>query len=244
MSDTAFNTGTRNTPLGDPKAGASADLDALADYVSSLTEFPKSHRRQTNGAATLAGENGRQHFLNLQCNACHSGADFTDSAFAVLHNVGTIKPSSGQRLGGPLTGIDTPTLRGIADTSPYLHDGSASDLTSVFNETNAPTGTAHAGFRALDATQQNELLAFLLELDGSDAAPPIVRPSLDVNRAGDSIELRWPTSAAGFQLLSAPNLNSPINWSPVTNSVQNSGSKFTVTLPASGAHEFFLLRQP
>ena len=30
MSDAQFNTGTRNQPLGAPKVGVSADLDALA----------------------------------------------------------------------------------------------------------------------------------------------------------------------------------------------------------------------
>jgi cytochrome c553 len=33
----AFNTGTRSQPLGDPKAGLSADLDALAAYVARST---------------------------------------------------------------------------------------------------------------------------------------------------------------------------------------------------------------
>ena len=40
MTDAQFNTGTRNTPLGDPKAGLSADLDALAAYVTSLNRRP------------------------------------------------------------------------------------------------------------------------------------------------------------------------------------------------------------
>ncbi|MFK8028573.1 MAG: galactose oxidase-like domain-containing protein, partial [Gammaproteobacteria bacterium] len=37
MSDTDLMVGTRNEPLGDPKAGVSNDLDALAAYVNSLT---------------------------------------------------------------------------------------------------------------------------------------------------------------------------------------------------------------
>src|SRR5262249_17414277 len=51
MSDADFNTGTRNTSLGDPKAGLSSDLDALAAYVTSLNEYPKSHARQADGTA-------------------------------------------------------------------------------------------------------------------------------------------------------------------------------------------------
>jgi hypothetical protein len=34
MSDADFNAGTRSQPLGTPKAGVSADLDALAAYVA------------------------------------------------------------------------------------------------------------------------------------------------------------------------------------------------------------------
>ena len=39
-----------------------------------------------------------------------------------------IKATSGNRLGGALTGIDVPTLRDVWATAPYLHDGSAATL--------------------------------------------------------------------------------------------------------------------
>ena len=48
MTDADFNAGTRSQPLGDPKAGVSADLDALAAYVASLDTLrrqPVSARR-------------------------------------------------------------------------------------------------------------------------------------------------------------------------------------------------------
>ncbi|HYV29198.1 MAG TPA: hypothetical protein VFA77_16815, partial [Candidatus Eisenbacteria bacterium] len=151
---------------------------------------------------------------------------------------------SGDRLGGPLTGIDTPTLRGVAYTAPYLHDGSAPDLTSVFNATNAPDGTPHASFRTLNATQQNELISFLLELDGSDAAAPVFRPQINISQSGNSVVLQWPASASGFSLQSATNLISPIMWSSVTNSVQSTGGVFTVTLPLNRQSQFFRLQEP
>lgn len=58
----------------------------------------------------------------------------TDSTLgaATLHDVGTLRTSSGQRLGGPLLGIDTPTLLGVWATAPYFHDGSAPTLDDVF----------------------------------------------------------------------------------------------------------------
>src|SRR5207344_442127 len=45
MDDAAFNAGTRSQPLGDKKAGASADLDALAAYLGSLKTFDASPYR-------------------------------------------------------------------------------------------------------------------------------------------------------------------------------------------------------
>ena len=55
---------------------------------------------------------GATVFANLGCAACHTGDQLTDSELGpapILHAVGTLRTSSGQRLGGPLTGIDTPT---------------------------------------------------------------------------------------------------------------------------------------
>ena len=243
MSNTDFNTGTRNTTLGDPKAGVSPELDALAAYVASLDEYPKSARRETNGALTAVGQNGRQHFENLQCFNCHAGGDFTDSAHGVLHDIGTIKPSSGQRLGGPLTGIDPPTLRGVASTAPYLHDGSAPDLAAVFNATNAPNESAHASFRTLTLPQQDDLIEFLLELDGFEPGAPVGKPVLNIAQIGNEVLVSWPTLPSGFELLSATNIAPRTVWSPVTNVVQSAGNVFSVTLPLADAQRYFTLRQ-
>ena len=126
MSDAQFNTGTRSQPLGDPKAGVSADLDALAAYVASLTSEANSPHRNGDGSATTAAIAGERVFRQQNCAACHSGTAFTNSALNVFRDVGTIKqPTSGKRLNGALTGFDVPTLRGVWTTAPYLHDGSA-----------------------------------------------------------------------------------------------------------------------
>ncbi|MCG8459718.1 MAG: hypothetical protein MI919_25840, partial [Holophagales bacterium] len=82
---------------------------------------------------------------------------FTDSTHgsATLHDVGTLRTSSGQRLGGPLTGIDTPTLLGVWNTAPYFHDGSAPELEDVLTvaggvQIQAETGTATLGAQVVD----------------------------------------------------------------------------------------------
>src|SRR5262249_6820288 len=112
MSDAQFNAGTRSLPLGDPKAGISSDLDALAAYVASLTAAPASAKRAGGSYSALA-EQGRVYYAAHQCTACHTGSRFTDSALDVRHDVGTIQPGSGKRLGAPLDGFDTPSLIGV-----------------------------------------------------------------------------------------------------------------------------------
>jgi DNA-binding beta-propeller fold protein YncE len=169
LSDAQFNTGTRNTPLGDRKGGVNADLDALAAYVTSLNRVPPSPFRNANGSLTADGQAGRAIFERLLCASCHSGADFTDSATGVRHDVGTIKPSSGRRLGQPLTGIDTPTLKGLAQTAPYLHDGSAATLMDVLTTAN-PAGR-HGNTASLTAAERQQLVAYLLQIDDAGSPP-------------------------------------------------------------------------
>jgi cytochrome c peroxidase len=135
LSDTDF--AARADPLGAPKAGRSSDLDALAAYVASLgaSSVPRSPWRNSDGSMTPEALTGEGVFASLGCDDCHSGAQFTDStvgANPTLHDVGTLRTTSGARLGGPLDGIDTPTLLGVWDTAPYFHDGSAATLDDVF----------------------------------------------------------------------------------------------------------------
>ncbi len=162
MSDANFHAGTRSQPLGDSKAGLSADLDALAAYVSSLTKHGESPDRNADGTLTVAAQAGRTIFLQQNCAQCHSGSQFTDSALNVFHDVGTLKPSSGGRLGVALTGLDTPTLSGLWETAPYLHDGSAATLEEAIS--------AHTGVN-LSSGNVSNLVAFLRQLDDSSIAP-------------------------------------------------------------------------
>ncbi len=164
MSDAALATGTRAQPLGDPKAGVSADLDALAAYLDSLTSVDDSPHRPAPGALTPEAAAGRVVFAS-QCARCHGGADFSDSGSLSLHDVGTLKASSGERLGAPLTGLDTPTLRDAWATAPYLHDGSAPTLEAAID--------AHANL-SLPAAERDNVAAFVRQLGGEEpaVAPP------------------------------------------------------------------------
>lgn len=166
MTDDDFHAGTRSQPMGDPKAGLSADLDALAAYLASLTNHGVSPDRQADGTLTAAAEAGRAVFQANNCAQCHAGSRFTDSAVGLFHDVGTLKPASGQRLGAPLTGLDTPTLLGLWASAPYLHDGSAATV--------AEAVTAHAGVSLTGADLDN-LVAYLRQLDDT---PSVVTPAV------------------------------------------------------------------
>lgn len=60
--------------------------------------------------------------------------------------------------------------------------------------------------------------------------------------SGTSVQLSWPTTAAGYSLESATNIP-PTLWSPVTNSVAINGDLFAVQLEAIGSRQFFRLRK-
>ncbi|MDC0176654.1 Ig-like domain-containing protein [Polaribacter sp.] len=164
-----FDKITRNHPqLFSSKYGLHRELDNLAKYVASLNEYPKSPYKNKDGSFTANAKKGRKHFIDLKCYTCHSGSTFTDSKLRKLHNVGTIKETSGNRLKGDLLGLDTPTLISIWDTAPYLHDGSAKTLKDVFSVGNLPEAAVHQSANTLGKKEFNELMEYIMQLDSED----------------------------------------------------------------------------
>jgi len=168
LSEAQWESGTHSDALGESKNGLSGDLDALAAYVTSLDVFPDSPD-STGAALTSAQARGQALFESaaLGCTGCHAGARLTDSAFTspgvpLLHDVGTLGPGSGMRRGAALTGIDTPTLRELFDSAPYLHDGSAATLREVLTTRNA--GDLHGVTSGLTSTEIGDLVAYLRAL--------------------------------------------------------------------------------
>ena len=58
--------------------------------------------------------------------------------------------------------LDTPSLRSVGATSPYLYDGRAPTLESVFEDHNS--GRAHGDYAVLTPEERTALFAFLRAL--------------------------------------------------------------------------------
>lgn len=210
MSDADFN--ATSAPLGPAKAGRSSDLDALAAYVASLGQgsIPRSPFRTVAGSYSAAAVQGEAIFAREACASCHAPPRYTNSTLpgSTLTNVGTLRASSGNRLGQPLTGIDTPTLRGVWASAPYLHDGSAATLGDVFRVTGGTTLPAESGQLSGGAS----LVANFVELNNDDlvrgrayvsleaAAHRLTFSGVDGGPGGiGAIELRASNSRTGAQ---------------------------------------------
>lgn len=177
----------RAQPLGEKKAGQSAELDALAAYIATLNRPLPSPFRAENGSLTQDALAGRAIFHDnvVGCSACHVPGKYTNSGLNApiranaystfegyrLFDVGTQKAGSGKRLGQSFTGLDTPTLLGVWEGGPYLHDGSARTLMDVITTHNPDD--RHGKTSHLSQREKEQLVAFLQQIEGaSDESLP------------------------------------------------------------------------
>ena len=137
--------------LGPPHQGLSPELDALAAFMRSLAVPPSPY--QTDDATFARGQ---AVFSAQGCATCHTPPLYTDR---VLHDVGTGDPAVERNSHGRGTSFDTPSLRGLWLTAPYLHDGTAAALEDVFS-----AGSDHDIFRRVSAAELDDLVDFLFAL--------------------------------------------------------------------------------
>lgn len=124
-------------------AGVSRDLDDLARFMALLV----APRREL--ARTDSAQRGAALFAARGCALCHPSPLFTDRR---RHDVGTATQL--ERKGNS---FDTPSLRGLFDTAPYFHDGSAATLHDVL--------ARHGDTADLTQAEKEDLVAFLQSLE-------------------------------------------------------------------------------
>jgi cytochrome c peroxidase len=138
-----------------PNQGRSYDLDCLAAFLDSL-QVPRSPAHANGEPLNEAGKRGQATFNDpaVGCATCHPGPLYTD---LLKHDVGT---GTDDEIIGPA--YDTPSLRGLYDSAPYFHDGSAPTLRAALAR---PTpGSEHDVSQTLSEVEIEDLIAFLLAL--------------------------------------------------------------------------------
>ncbi len=154
---------------------------ALASYVRTIrsgdSRFDR-HLYGETGALTRPEQKGLDLFSSTaNCWVCHTGSNFSDEQF---HNTG-IAWRGGRLLDVgrfAVTGaasdrgaFKTPTLREIARTAPYMHDGSLATLEEVvdyYNRGGNHNPGLHGAVRPLHLAPEDKraLVAFLRSLTG------------------------------------------------------------------------------
>jgi len=140
-------------------------------------------------ALSEAAQRGMKVFFGKgHCSACHSGPNFSDFAF---HNIGVGMDKPNPDLGryevtkklGDRGAFKTPTLREIARTGPYMHDGSLATLEEVveyYNKGGVPNPQLDEEIFPLNLTadEKADLVTFLKEGLSSPDYPDIAPPPL------------------------------------------------------------------
>jgi len=125
-------------------------------------------------------EKGELLFTQLKCDSCHGGEWFAPEPLGknptiangqvtdTLANVGT--KSEADKLG--TGGFDPPSLWGVYQTAPYLHDGSALTLREVLqNETHLYAGLKKKRNAKLSEQEVSELVKYLTTITDGTPIP-------------------------------------------------------------------------
>ncbi|HUF13741.1 MAG TPA: cytochrome c peroxidase [Longimicrobiales bacterium] len=154
---------------------------ALADYVRTLLSG-NSHLDRFRAGDTLAlSAEARAGFLlfngRARCSLCHTGPLFSDGEF---HNTGVSPGADPGRMSvtgrpGDRGAFRTPSLRNVARTAPYMHDGSMRSLEEVvdfYDRGGGPNAFLDAQLRPLDLTpaEKAQLIVFLRALTSGEHA--------------------------------------------------------------------------
>ena len=144
-------------------------------------------------ALTPAALAGLQLFLDSDCQSCHNGFNLGGASYQKL---GTEKPWAGLTDAGRFEvskderdrfAYKVPTLRNVAQTGPYLHDGSIVTLAEMVTRM-----VAHQTKRVgpFSPAELDNMLAFLDSLTGTIPTDYIAKPELPPFANATPIEVK------------------------------------------------------
>ena len=154
---------------------------AIAAYERTLVLGTTRFDRYASGDKAALGEAEKRGLLvfvgKANCTACHSGANFADGKFHSLgipaHNPAVIDEGRIAVTGDPAdrAAFKTPTLRGLAYTAPYMHDGSLATLEEVVDYYDhgggdGPNKSKLVFELGLTPQEKSDLVEFLVSLSG------------------------------------------------------------------------------
>lgn len=163
-----------------PKDGITIDTiaKAIAVFERTIVSTESPFDRWLKGNKKAMDESAQRGFAlfkgKANCAACHSGFNFTDNGF---HNVGLgVESDEGRYKVKPVKvlkgAFKTPTLRDVALTAPYMHNGQLKTLAEVvehYNTGGKPSfGNLDPNMKALDLSdeEKKDLVAFMKALTG------------------------------------------------------------------------------
>ena len=151
LDDAAFESFTKSMAGPRPEPG---DVKALIAYLGTL-EYPRNPYRSPDGSLAPEAKRGQEVFNSRKaaCNTCHGGPELTDGR---IHEVGL------EERGDVYKGYNPPSLRGLYDKDPYLHDGRAKTLREAM--TGAHNADAVTGVGELSPQELDDLMAYLKTL--------------------------------------------------------------------------------
>ncbi len=143
--------------------------------ISARSPYDRFHVSGDPSAISESAKRGETVFFSdpvAGCFRCHSGVNFTDGLY---HNTALYSPYPASNPGVNGGKFKTPSLRNVAVTAPYMHDGSIGTLEEVLDHYSAG-GRAHQNpgrdplMHKFQFTPQNriDLLAFLRSLTDED----------------------------------------------------------------------------
>jgi cytochrome c peroxidase len=157
---------------------------AIAAFERTLTGGTSPFDRFMHGddaALSTAQRRGLVGFFAAGCGACHGGPMFSDFGLHAI-GAGTAHPGLGDDHGDGQDRFRTPSLRNVARTAPYMHDGSLATLDDVYDfylVVDASRDPALGGLSAVVGTARSDMKRFLEALsdDAVDDAVPERLPS-------------------------------------------------------------------